>query len=386
MRILFLTPWYPRENNPATGIYVRDLAIAASLSNQVLIIHGYCDNNIQRRYIISEKKENKNIRVVTVKYKSLGRLSYLMFLYSVLYAFKKIKNEFKPDIIHAHTFLSGLPAIILGKLYKLPVVISEHVFAEKHVYSTSLTQKVIGVLRRTLARLVLNEAGVITVPSYFLRRYLRSIGVVRRIELLPNIVDTSIFHFRNYNYKNEKNIKKILYVGNIHPIKGIFYLLYALKEISRRRSDFMLDIIGDGPIKNECMKLVGNLNITDKVIFHGLKPREEIAKYMKECDFLVLPSLWESFGIVLAEAMACGKPVVTTLSGGQREFISKNWGILIPSGDSAALAKAIEYMLDHCDKFPSRKISRYVELKFSYEVVSSILNNIYLKMLEEVKN
>lgn len=148
----------------------------------------------------------------------------------------------------------------------------------------------------------------------------------------------------------------------------------------------MLDIIGDGPIKNECMKLVGNLNITDKVIFHGLKPREEIAKYMKECDFLVLPSLWESFGIVLAEAMACGKPVVTTLSGGQREFISKNWGILIPSGDSAALAKAIEYMLDHCDKFPSRKISRYVELKFSYEVVSSILNNIYLKMLEEVKN
>jgi len=365
---------------------VRDLAIAASLSNQVLIIHGYCDNNIQRRYIISEKKENKNIRVVTVKYKSLGRLSYLMFLYSVLYAFKKIKNEFKPDIIHAHTFLSGLPAIILGKLYKLPVVISEHVFAEKHVYSTSLTQKVIGVLRRTLARLVLNEAGVITVPSYFLRRYLRSIGVVRRIELLPNIVDTSIFHFRNYNYKNEKNIKKILYVGNIHPIKGIFYLLYALKEISRRRSDFMLDIIGDGPIKNECMKLVGNLNITDKVIFHGLKPREEIAKYMKECDFLVLPSLWESFGIVLAEAMACGKPVVTTLSGGQREFISKNWGILIPSGDSAALAKAIEYMLDHCDKFPSRKISRYVELKFSYEVVSSILNNIYLKMLEEVKN
>lgn len=381
MRILFMTRWYPTKENPVLGVFVKDFAKVASMTNQVVVLNGYQGNSVRDLYEISEEVEE--IRAVRVRHRKIvsGKLSYLLYFYATIRAFQKIRNEFKPEIIHAHVFLSGVIGVILGKLYRIPVIISEHVFIEKSIESLSLSQKLIDVMRRLLARLALNKAQLVIVPSDFMSEYLISMGIKNKIKVIPNIVDTNLFYPSHSNDKMD--YKKILFVGGLHPVKGISYLLHALRKLEEKRSDFFLDIVGDGaPYRNEYEQQAKDLGIADKVKFHGRKSKEEVAEFMRKCDFLVLPSVWEAFGIVLIEAMACGKPVIATACG-QKEIIKENNGILVPPKDVQALAQAVEYILDHYQKYSSEDISQYVRDKFSYEAVGKILHETYVQVLKE---
>ena len=111
--------------------------------------------------------------------------------------------------------------------------------------------------------------------------------------------------------------------------------------------------------------------------FHGAKPKEEVAEFMKRCDFFVQPSLWETFGVVYIEAMACGKPVIACDIPGPDEFINGDVGVLVPPKDVDALAKAIEFMLDHSGDYSSEYIANYVRERFGYEVVGKRLDEVY---------
>jgi len=102
---------------------------------------------------------------------------------------------------------------------------------------------------------------------------------------------------------------------------------------------------------------------------------------MRNCDFFVLPSLYENFGVVYIEAMACGKPVIGTNAGGPVEIINKETGILVPPKDQESLINAINYMLDHYQEYSSEKISRYAKENFNYEVVGKKIDEIYRRAI-----
>jgi len=381
MRILFITRWYPTERNPVSGVFVRDIAEAASISDQVTVLFSYPENEVRGLYKISKIVEG-NVTVIRVKYKkTIPELSYLTYLYTVLRTFQELRNELRPDIIHAHSYLAGLAGVILGRLCNVPVIVSEHVFAEKSLENESMLQCMTNNIRKFVAKLTLNCAELVTTPTSFLREYLESIGVKSKIKIIPNPVNVNIFYPTNIKHKR---YKKILFVGGLHPVKGLNYLLVALKQLRKKRSDFLLDVVGDGPFKNKYEKLARDLDIDDIVTFHGQKSKEEVVDFMRECDFLVLPSVWEAFGIVLIEAMACGKPVVAT-SCGQREIVNERTGILVPPKNSTALANAIDYMLDNCQNYSSHEIARYVKEKFSYKAVGKLLHRMYLQVLQEYR-
>ena len=84
--------------------------------------------------------------------------------------------------------------------------------------------------------------------------------------------------------------------------------------------------------------------------------------------------MWETFGVVYIEAMACGKPVIASDIGGPKEIITPDTGILVPPGNSEALSKAIEFMLDNCSSYSAEKISQYAKERFSYETVGKMLS------------
>jgi len=378
MKVLYITSWYPREDNPASGICVKDIAKAVSTTDEVVVLYGYVDDRVSKLYEVTSAVE-EGIRTFRVRCKKLAlRFSYIIYFYAMIRTFQIILKEFKPDIIHAHVFLSGFVGVILGKFYGIPVIVSEHVFIEKDVFD--LTYRVINFLRLVIARFALNNAQLVVVPSSFLRDYLRSKKIKNVIRIIPNTVDTSFFY--PHPSKKSCDSKKILFVGSLHPVKGIPYLLDAIARINKKRSDFFLDIIGDGPYREHYEQLTQKLEITDKVKFHGLKRREDVLKFMQECDFLILPSIWEVFGIVLIEAMACGKPVIATACG-QKEIINKKTGIIVPPQNSKALAEAIEYMLDNLKKYKSLEIVKHVDRNFSYQAVGRILHKTYAQIVEE---
>jgi glycosyltransferase involved in cell wall biosynthesis len=166
------------------------------------------------------------------------------------------------------------------------------------------------------------------------------------------------------------------------PVKGVPFLLQAVNHLKGQRQDFTLDIVGSGPNGLEYEELARMLNISDEVQFHGLIPKMKVAEYMRACAFLVAPSLHETFGVTLIEAMACGKPVIATKVGGSQEIVDDSVGILVQSQDFQALANAIDYMLDNYRNYSPERIAQNAKDKYGYEAVGHELNLIYGELMQ----
>jgi len=142
---------------------------------------------------------------------------------------------------------------------------------------------------------------------------------------------------------------------------------------------------GDGPNRSEYEELTNKLGLRDIVSFHGLKTKQEVAEFMRQCDFFVLSSLWENLPCVLIEAMASGLPIVATKVGGIHEIINEKVGVLVPPKDVKALTEAIDHMLDHYQDYSAREIAEYAFDRFSYEAVGRQLNEIYKELIANKK-
>jgi glycosyltransferase involved in cell wall biosynthesis len=412
-KILFLAAWYPSEDNPVAGIFVREHARAAYIYNDVIVLYVYLDPapNIWRSYRTAEGIED-GIRTVRVKYggallyiwlKLTGRklnienladselrrssiwsrlsavpvaiINDLLYCWSVFGSFRTlVKRGWRPDIIHAHVYTAGAPGVILGKLYGIPVVITEHwdVFLDHNLNS----------FERLKARFAMNKAKTILPVSLALKMAMEAYGIISRFRVIPNAVNAEVFYLMPSDGDRVRSKKRILFVGMLTPVKGVPFLLQAVSYLKGQRQDFTLDIVGSGPNGLEYEELARKLNISDEVKFHGLIPKAEVAEFMRGCAFLVAPSLHETFGVTLIEAMACGKPVIATENGGSREIVDGNVGILVPSQDFNALAEAMNHMLDNYQSYPPERIAKYAKDKYGYEAVGHELDRIYTELMQ----
>ncbi len=146
-------------------------------------------------------------------------------------------------------------------------------------------------------------------------------GIKNKFLVIPNVVNVKKYSLQKSNTPSRNSKKKILLVGILTPRKGVNYLLEALNDLKNRRDDFFLDIVGDGPNKKEYEVMTQDFGLSEKVFFHGRQP--EVVSFMQKCDFFVLPSLYENFGVVYIEAMACGTPAIYSDYGAQLEFASE---------------------------------------------------------------
>jgi len=374
LKILFIAGWYPSKKKPVSGIFIKEHAKAVLLYNEIIVLCsegiGHSTKNI---YKIEDNIED-GIRTLRLRFQKfpIHKITYFICLWSIFQGFRKLMNEgWEPDIIHAHTFSAGVPAVILGKIYKIPVVITEHWSG----FSRHLLRK-IDIL---IARFAMNRAKIIFPVSKNLKKAIKSYGIKNRFEVVPNVVDTKIFY--PSLKKDVHEIKKLLLVAALSPIKGIPYLLQALTQLKRKRQDFILDILGYGPNREEYEKLMKELGLNKVVKFYGLKSKLEIAKFMRESDFFILPSLWENLPCVLIEAMASGLPIIASNVGGIPEILNKYIGILVKPKDIDELIKAINYMLDYYQNYSSDKISQYAKERFSCESVGKVLTEFYEEII-----
>jgi glycosyltransferase involved in cell wall biosynthesis len=423
LKILFLPERYPSENSPIKGIFVREHAKAASIYNDVTVLYAEFDLHLmpKRLYQISENIED-GITTIRVKYSRI--IDYLknlvfktkkvdaipereepasssendvpssniwqrlymtlwivegVFFYSVsVYAaFRKLlKKGWKPDVIHVHFAPAGITAWLLGKLYRIPVIIHE----QGGVLPGHFTR----FPDRVIARFAMNRAKIIIAPSNALRRNVEGCGVKNEFRIVPNTVDNRIFYPLPSQKKDGR--KRLLVVANLSATKGVHYLLHALAQVKRERQDFFLDIVGGGAAESEFIDLAGSLGLGEMVKFHGLKPNHEVARFMRECDFYILPSISENLPCVIIEAMTSGKPVVASDVGGVGEIVSGENGILIPPKDIEALTRAVKFMLDNHASYSPEKIAQYAKDRFSYEAAGEMFDRIYRYILGELND
>lgn len=374
--VLFLPLWYPGEDDPVSGVFIREQAQAVSLFHQVTVLYSKSGRDINRLCEFISDRHEFGIRTVRVGHKkcSIPTVTFGLYMFCIWRFFNELwRTGFRPDLIHAQVFSAGVPAIIIGKKFGIPVVISEH--------SGSFLLGDVRGRELCKARFALKKADIVLPVSDTLNKAIMDYGIKNSFSVVPNVVNTEVF-FPSREEVKTGNGKRVLLVSLLRSHKGVPDLLRALAQLQKKRADYVLDIVGDGPKREKYEGLVESLGLNRFVRFHGLKSMVEVADFIRRCHFMVIPSRSESFGVTAIEAMACGKPVVATRLPEFEMMIGDGKGVLVSPGNVDELADAIGNMLDHYDDYSGEPSYSYARDNFGYEAVGSQLNDIYRKVVK----
>jgi len=179
-----------------------------------------------------------------------------------------------------------------------------------------------------------------------------------------------------------KNGFRFLTVGSLGEKKGHKDLINAFAATFPDRSDVKLEIVGGGPLRGELLALSERTGVGDRVTLSGELVRLDVVSRMQACDAFVLSSHHETFGVVLAEAMACGKPCVATVCGGPEHIINDRNGILVPSGNQASLATAMSTMIETIDDYDGAAIRAECLSRYGADRLVERLEDLYCEALE----
>jgi len=202
-----------------------------------------------------------------------------------------------------------------------------------------------------------NIYGKLTRPDYWVapskftaEQFIKLFKIPKeKIKIIPEGVDLEKFN-RSVDASDidEKlgNERKILFVGNLHPNKGVHFLIKSFALVKSKIDDVNLVIVGDGPLKNYLINLTKRLNLEKDVIFTGFVSDEELPKYYASCDIFASASVLEGFGLIFLEAMAFGKPIVAFNLASIPEVVG-NAGILVNEINHEKFANVIIELLQN---------------------------------------
>lgn len=381
LKVLFVTPWYPHPENIYDGIFVREHAMAAQLYHDATVLHCWCPsarNDSSPSWKLVGKEDvawTSGIPTYRLCYGGLpwvGDRGGISFTWAAFWGMRYlIRKMGRPDVIHAHVCLGGLPAVIVGRLYGIPTVVSEHwsVFL-RHWLTT---------FQRLRARIAFGLCDLALPVSQVLQQAIESYGMHPAFRVVPNTVNTDLFVPAATRNRCELPIR-LLFVGSLKELKGLPWLMAALASLRRR--DWVLDIVGDGPEHDSYQRLSTRLGLAEKVTFHGAKSKEQVADFFRDTDLFVLPSLLETFSVVTIEAMASGVPVLVTRCGGPEALVSEDAGMVVPPRDATALAVALDAMLERVDTYDRQAIATSARERFGYQAVGAALSDAYLEAIE----
>jgi D-inositol-3-phosphate glycosyltransferase len=294
------------------------------------------------------------------------------------------------DLIYSHYYLSGLIGLQMKKRYKIPLFVTFHTLAlMKNLVARDDSEKE-DIERVESELLLVRKADKIIATSASDAEYITALyGCPKNILfILTPGIDLSIFCPQD-KIKAKQNIgasvnhKLILYVGRIEPIKAIDVLLYSMKILSGSIPQMHLCLWVLGGETNGALnkwpkelkrldKLRKLLNITTEVVFVGRKHQKELSNYYNASEIVILPSHYESFGLVALEAMSCGIPVITTDTTGIAGIFDKKISSLITSANNPLmLAQKMENLLANNAEY--RKIAGEVlqkAKKMSWEIIA----------------
>jgi glycosyltransferase involved in cell wall biosynthesis len=147
--------------------------------------------------------------------------------------------------------------------------------------------------------------------------------------------------------------------------------------VERGLSSFEVVIGGGGPDREKLEELTKTLGVADRCRFLGALDRDQVKEKMQNCDVFVLSSLHETFGVVVAEAMACGKPVISTRCGGPEFVVNDETGVLVDVAKPQALADAMSDFILERVSFNPQAVRNSVVNRFSPEVFVRNVSAVY---------
>ena len=373
MHVLILPSWYPLNNEDLNGCFFREQVHALSRAGiQVGVIAPQFRSLRQGVKAITGSYDaeiwmDNNIPT----YFKHGVFFFFLLPYLDLHRWVKagvklfelyIQEQGKPDVIHVHSLLLAGPlALEIHNKYNIPYCVTEHssTFARGLVPNWQW-DKLIRVAKSSCACFAVSQA-----LASLLEKKLSN----TEWKVLPNLLD-------NQFAQSKSIIKKkfqFCSVARLHENKGFDILLKAFAIVRQEKPELKLILGGDGPEKENLLKLAQTLNVEDAVTFTGALSRENVQLFMAESACFVLSSHVETFGVVVIEALSQGIPVIATKCGGPESIIVPGDGILVEVANVNALAQAMNEVVENTklydpDSIRQRCLERFSEKAFILRV------------------
>lgn len=393
MNIFVIPTWYPSAANPIQGSFIKEQILCYLRdypdSNFFISLWGQESSFLSLRHpmaliksiskYMSSNAEIKEQKGYTEFYTpeifwseriSSGGLERLVDVNKkhLLMALERCDSI---NVIHAHVgFPAGYIAYRLSKEFDIPYIITEHMgpfpFPE-FIRNGELIENI---------RLAYSNSSYNVVVSEFMAEELKS-HKIKNVEVIPNFVDENVF-FPD-SVKNDSFI--FMTVCGFYPIKGLDILLKAISEI--KNENFLCLIIGEGELSLYYKKLAVKLNINSKIRWVGRVSRAEIKNFFNLASCIVSPSHYESFGITLAEAIACGKPIIATKSGGPEMIVNEVNGLLVDRDNPSQLANAMLDLQQRYEYYSPQLIRSDFLNRFSSKIINIKWENMYYKVCNQ---
>lgn len=365
MHILIIpSEHFMTQAQPLGGIFQYHQAKALkSLGNQIGVISS---GFISPRDLLTERKYSEEESINAINILRCYQQLYIPYRFSPfswlcgkiinisIGLFKQYVSKFgMPDIIHAHNFFyAGIIAEKIKSIFNIPYLITEHssLFVKKKFHVSEIEAI------RSCAK---NSTAVTAVSSALVNVLNRFVD--KPIDILPNVIDDFFF----CSYENYKKVNEFIFLNiaslDINKNQKLLMAAFAHKFSGEKA---VLRIGGDGYMLNKLKSYAKYLGIEAQVKFLGRLNQEEVRNEMRLANCFVLPSNYETFGVVLIEALACGTPLIATKCGGPEDIVNEKNGILVDPGNGGELADAMKFMYENIDQYTKQTLMNDAENRF----------------------
>ncbi len=289
------------------------------------------------------------------------------------------------DVIHTHlpTPWSADWSAVIAAVKGKPLVLTYY----NDIVGEGFAERLAQLYNRINLNFLLKRASkIIIIQPNYLKSSSHLKGFEKKIETIPVGVDLKKFS-PDEMITNGKTLFFLSILDRYHKYKGLQNLLSALMMVKKDVPDVKLIIGGGGELLNHYRRLSGHMHLEENVEFLGFVPEELVAKYYNKCDIFLLPSVskaQEGFGMVLLEAMACGKPVICTkITGVAEDVRAEGAGLTVDHATPEELVEAISYLLQNRSEAvkmgeAGRKL---VEEKYGWGEVARRIEDVYEELV-----
>jgi glycosyltransferase involved in cell wall biosynthesis len=393
MKILYLSQFLATTGGGGDVVF-SDLA--KSMINRGHEVHIICHrmNNPGANDIPGAKVHKINPMINDKAGYFLSMSEHAMYVANALIKGSSIVRKNKIDVIHANTITPVIPATILGKIYRIPVIATVHV-----VYTGNLpnywrqwsSQEKISRTASTFApfyeKLVLKfPATIIHTVSNFTRDALINLKPNSPLVVIPNGMDLAEYNFHNIKVTYEGFI---LFIARLVFNKNLNTVIESFAKVVEKIPSAKLIVVGDGPMRKEWEKMVIGLNLSQNIIFVGFISQEKKMTLLSKCSALVLPSFVEGFALTPLEAFAMGKPVLLSNIPPSHELVDDGVdGFILPPHDPSKWSEKIFLILSNrqlAEKM-GQCARRKMEEKFDIALIHDKIQQLYIDVAKKKTN
>lgn len=400
MNIFHIPSWYPSADAPISGIFTKEQIIILSkyysASNFGISLWGqkteanllwtkdHLKNVLKIIKGLNQHPSQTTLAPNLIEYYAPAFTWTEKFLHGnisgILRANEQNLNIFsqntgKVSLIHAHvSFPAGLIAQHLSYKYRIPYIITEQMSPfpfESFKSRGKPMNKVLSPIQKADAIIAISPSAA---------QDIKQMTNVQSI-VIPNLVDETVFKpLSEANSFKSNQPFTFFTLGRMVQQKGISTLIHAIALLKSDNIRFRIG--GDGEYLKEYKQLADTLAIKDhRIVWLGELKREEAAMEFANCHAFVLPSIHESMGVVYAEALACGKPIIATYCGGPEFIVNKHNGLLVEVNAPQQLSQAMNYLVRNIHKYSAAEIRADFMARFSSGVITKKIYTLYESLI-----